>query len=230
MSTVARLVRWDLVTQLRHGFWVAAAFATLPWIGVLLAIDEAQSRALLPAIIFLDLSIIGPLFMAGVYFFEKREGSLRAITVSPVATWQWLTAKLVTLALCGVTVSVGLVLLELGLDAPWGAVLLATVLENLLFVLLGFILAAPTEAFGSFFLRFALFFGVAEIPALAFLGVEHPLYWLLPTQPTVVLLRGAFEGAPAGEMALAAAAQLAWIVAAFTLCLRLFERHVRGRR
>jgi fluoroquinolone transport system permease protein len=229
MSALAQLLRWDFTMQIRHGFWVAAVFVLLPWVAVILWISREQASFIIPALIFLDISIAGMLFMAGVYFFEKREGSLQALVVTPLKTWQWLTSKLITLTVMGTVMCIVLVAIKLGTHAPWGYVLVATLCINVLFVLIGFILAAPNERFTDFFLYYALVFGVLEIPCLAFFDISHPLFWILPSQPALALLRGAFGGMPPTQFAGILILQLAWVVFAFHLGLRLFHHNVAER-
>lgn len=230
MITLLKLLRWDFTLQFRHGFWLAALFVLLPWFVILLSISQEQARFILPALIFLDISICGPLFMAGVYFFEKREGSLQALVVTPVTAWQWLTSKLVTLTIMGITMSLVLVAVKRGLQAPWTYAFVAVVLVNLLFILTGFILAAPNDRFTDFFLYFALSFGIMEIPCLSFFGISHPLFWLLPTEPVLVLLRGAFDGISPAQFAGVAGVQLAWIAGAYIVSLWSFRRNIADRR
>lgn len=230
MKGLLQLLRWDFTSQFRHGFWVAALFALVPWVAVTLSIAVDQARFIIPALIFADISIAGMLFMGGVYFFEKREGSLRALAVTPLETWQWLTSKLIALTVIGTTMCVVLVALRMGIRASWGYVLVAIVCVNTLFILIGFILAAPNERFTEFFLYYALALGVLEIPLLALFDVSHVSFWILPSQPALVLLRGAFDGMPPARFAGILGFQLAWIVVAFSLCLRSFRRHVADRR
>lgn len=230
MSALARMLRWDFTMQLRHGFWVAAVFALLPWLAVLLSVSQSQATIILPALIFLDISIAGTLFMAGVYFFEKREGSLFALAVSPIETWQWLISKLVSLMVMGTAMCVALVVVKKGLDAPWGPLLVACVGVNVLFILFGFMLAAGSEQFTGFFVRWVPFFALMEVPCLSFFGISHPLFWLFPTQPALVLLRGAFEGMSLARFLLVLAVQLAWIALFYLLALRAFRRNVVDRR
>ena len=232
MRVLARLLRWDLAMQWRHGFWVAAVFVLVPWVAVTLSIARDQARFIIPAMIFADISIAGLLFMGGVYFFEKREGSLNAVAVTPLEAWQWLTSKLISLTVIGTVMSVVLVGLKMGIRAPWISLLVAIVCINALFTLLGFLLAAPHERFTDFFLYFALSLSVLEIPLLAFFDIAHPSFWVFPSQPALVLLRGAFDGMPPARFVGVLGLHLAWIAVAFGLCLRSFRRHVadRGRQ
>lgn len=232
MKGLLRVLRWDFTMQFRHGFWVAALFAVAPWVAVTLWIDVDQARFIIPAMIFADISIAGMLFMGGVYFFEKREGSLHALVVTPLETWQWLASKVISLTVIGTVMCVGLVVLRMGTRAPWASVLVAIVCINALFILIGFLLAAPNERFTEFFLYYALALSVLEIPLLTFFDVSHLLFWILPSQPALMLLRGAFDGMPPARFAGILGFQLAWIVLGFLLCVRSFRRHVadRGRR
>lgn len=230
MRGLLRILRWDFAMQLRHGFWVAAVFAIIPWVAVTLSIASDQARFIIPAMIFADISVAGMLFMGGVYFFEKREGSLQALVVTPLATWQWLTSKLIALTVIGTVMCVALVALRMGLRAPWGYVLVAIVGINALFILIGFILAAPNARFTEFFLYYALALSVLELPLLAFFDVSHLLFWILPSQPALVLLRGAFDGMPPARFVGVLGLEAVWIALAFWLCLRSFRRHVADRR
>ncbi|MCG8417483.1 MAG: ABC transporter permease [Proteobacteria bacterium] len=230
MSAFLQLLRWDFTMQLRHGLWVAAVFVLLPWVAVLLSVSQEQASFILPGLIFLDVSVAGMLFMAGVYFFEKREGSLHALVVTPIKTWQWLVSKLVSLTVMGMVMCVVLVVIKQGMHAPWGYLLVACLCINVLFILLGFVLAAPQDRFSNFFLYYALVFGVMEIPCLSFFDISHSLFWLLPTQPALVLLRGAFDGMAPAHFAGVVGIQLLWIALGYLLCLRLFHRNIADRR
>jgi fluoroquinolone transport system permease protein len=230
MNALLHLLRWDFTMQVRYGFWVAAVFVLAPWAAVALSVTQEQARVVIPALIFVDISIAGMLFMGGVYFFEKREGSLQALVVTPVETWQWLTSKLVALTVLGTVMCVVLVALKMGIRAPWGYVLIAIVGINALFTLIGFILAAPNERFTDFVLYFSLVFGVLGIPVLGFFGISHASFWILPSQPALVLLRGAFDGMPPTRFVGVLGLHVAWMVLAFYLCLSSFRRHVADRR
>ena len=111
MNRLSSAMRWDLVNQWRQGFYVAAAFVVALWVLVLLALPGTVVDLLLPFIVFFDLSIFGFYFMAGMLFLEKGDGVLEALVVSPMRSWEYLSAKSATLALLAVLVSVAIVLM-----------------------------------------------------------------------------------------------------------------------
>lgn len=229
MSRLLHLLRWDAVVQFRSGFWVAGFFATAPWAAVLYSLSQKQADFILPAMIFLDVSLIGTMFMAGVYFLEKNEGSLQALAVTPVRTWEWMLSKLISLTIIATVMSVALVLVKKGTSAPWGYALLAFVCVNVTFTLIGFIVAAPFSRFTNFIVVNSLFFAILNLPSLAFFDIHSSLYWLLPSQPALMMLRGAFTNMPLTEFAGYFAIQMVWIAAAFALCIHLFHRNVSQR-
>lgn len=230
MIGLTRLLWWDLVLQIRQGFWFAALFALLPGLGILLSISQTQADFILPAILFFDVSIAGTLFMAGVFFFEKRERSIYGLAVTPIQTWQWLASKLISLTLICMAMTLVLVVLKKGYAVSWGLLLIATVCGGVLFSLFGFILVVPFEKFLNFFTAFAPFFLVMELPGLIFFGIEHPLYWAIPTHSTLLLMRGAFGAVSMTTFWIALGVQLVWIAACFVGCLWAFHRYVVDRR
>jgi fluoroquinolone transport system permease protein len=230
MTSLLSLLRWDLMRQVRHGFWLAAVFVMVPSMAVILSVSHKLALQFLPAFIFFELSVTGTLFIAAMFFFEKREGSLFAVAVTPVPTWQWLASKLVSLTLLGTVMSLALVALKLGLNAPWGKVLLASVCVNALCTLAGFLCAVPFDKFNDFFVAFAFMFLVLELPGLAFFGIHTPFFWLIPTQPTMEMLRHTFTGISWARFSVLLLLQFVWIAAAFALSLRAFRRFVSERK
>lgn len=230
MSVFFHLLRLDVMLQIRSGFWIAAVFIMLPWLGVLWPLTQERANFVTPAMIFLDISLTGTMLMAGSYFFQRREGSLYALVISPMKTWHWIGSKVVSLTAICMVMCVILVALKSGLSASWGPILLACLCINVQFALLGFLLAVPFEKFTSFLVANSLVFGLLEVPALAFFNIETPLYWLWPSHPSLLLLRGAFQGAPVLHMLGYLAAQLAWTALFAWLSLRWFHRYISARQ
>ena len=103
------MLRWDVVMQVRYGFWVAGLGVTLMWVLVLRALSPDYLAIWLPCVLFFDVAVIGLMFIAGVLFFEKRQAAIDALVVTPVRTADWLTSKVVSLALLATVDVVALV-------------------------------------------------------------------------------------------------------------------------
>ena len=118
MKVLLQMLRWDVVMQMRYGFWIVAVLVVAPRIAGLLFVNDALARSLLPAAIFLDVSLTGVLFMAGVFFFEKREGTIFAMSVTPIHTFHWLASKVISLTAIVMGTCTALVLFSARFDLP----------------------------------------------------------------------------------------------------------------
>ena len=224
------LLRLDFLVQFRSGFWFAGLLVTLPWIIVLSFLTTEQASYVLPAIIFLDVAIIGSMFMAGVYFLEKSERSLMAIVVTPIKTWQWLASKVLCLAVLGTVASLALILVKSSSQVNWLYAITGCFSANVLFTLIGFAIVAPFERFTSFIVLYSFLFAILNLPSLVLFGLDSPLYWVLPSQPSLTMLRGTFDGMGLARFLICFCVQCVWIFVAFWFCLNQFRRFVSNRK
>ena len=82
--------------------------------------------------------IIGLMFISGVLFFEKRQGVIDALVVTPVRTADWLASKVLSLTVLATVVAVVLALLTTGPRADWLRLVPCFAIAATLFTLLGF--------------------------------------------------------------------------------------------
>jgi hypothetical protein len=90
-------------------------------------------------LIFGNLLINGFFFMAGLVLLEKGEGTLEAQVVTPLRTGEYLASKVITLTVLSLLESVLLVLLAVGLDINWLALLAGVALMTPLLALAGYL-------------------------------------------------------------------------------------------
>ncbi len=231
MRSVLTLLRWDVVMQFRYGFWLAGFGVTLMWVLVLRALSPEYLAIWLPCILYFDIGVIGLMFIAGVLFFEKRQGAIDALVVTPVRTADWLTSKVLSLTLLATVVAVVLVLLTAGLRVSWLRLAPAFALVAALFTLAGFRVAARFQSTSGFFAAFGIVGLPLGLPILGYFGIwEHPLMWVNPAYPTMVLIRQAFRPGSGLELAAASLLTVFWIAVAFRSGVRAFHRRVSWRR
>ena len=99
------------------------------------ATGDRLGRYVLPAVVFGNLVAVNFYFMAGLVLLEKWEGTLEAQVVTPLADWEYLVSKTVTLAALSLVeqfVIVGSAYgLGFGVGALIGGVALAAILYTL---------------------------------------------------------------------------------------------------
>ncbi len=224
-------LRMELRVQRRYGFVYAAAFSVLVWLALLRAVPATSLPALVPAIVFLDLALVGFYFIAGLVLFEKGEATLYALVVSPLRFWEYLSAKLASLTALALALSVALVAFSYGLHVNLGLVLLGTALMALIALLVGFIAVAPFSSFSSYLIPSQIYALVLYLPLIEYIGWWHsPLFYLLPTHGAMLLLHGAFVGVAAWQVAYALGYGALWIAGLSWLAQRMFNRSIVARQ
>ena len=225
------LLRWDVVMQVRYGFWVAGVGVTLMWALVLRTLTPEYLAIWLPIVLYFDIGVIGLMFVPGVLFFERRQGVIDALVVTPVRTADWLGSKVLSLTLLATVVAVALVLFTAGPRADWPRLIPCFALVAALYTLFGFHLAARFQSVSGFLAAFGLVGLPLALPILNYFEIgDHPLMWLNPAYPTMILIRQAFQPGSPPELAAALLLTVFWIAFAFASGVRAFHRQVSWRR
>ncbi|NJN81932.1 MAG: ABC transporter permease [Caldilineaceae bacterium] len=218
---------WDTRLQWRQGLYVAALFVIGLWVLVLTQLPPSTVELLLPFILFFDLSVFGFYFMAGLLFLEKGDGVLEALVVSPLRSWEYLVSKVATLTLLAVLVSIVVVVTLQGVRLNWFYLIAGVALNSWFLVLVGFILAAGYDSVTDFLIPSIVFVVPSQIPALDYFGIwQNWLVYLVPTQPAMLLLAGAFDGLATWQVLYAFGYGLAACLCATWWARRSFARFV----
>ncbi len=112
MTRLLVTAAWDARLQLRNGFYYATGIMVLFWIVLLRLLPEHVLRPLMPPLVLGNLIINTYYFVGGLVLLEKREGTLEAQVVTPLRTWEYLAAKVATLALLSLAENLLIVLMR----------------------------------------------------------------------------------------------------------------------
>lgn len=225
-------LRLEFRLQLRYGFYYAAVFSILMWEVIVLLLPESIRPVAMPYIIFGDSVIIGFFFIAGAVFFERGERTLFALLTTPVRFGHYLAAKLGTLATLSLVLAMFLVLTGHGTDIAPVNLVLGILLCTLLFLLAGLATAAPFPSLTDWTIPSTGVLAVLNIPLLTYSGLwEHPVFYILPTTGSLLLLGSGFgQVQPSGgEIAYAITYQALWIGLLVLVARKAFERYIVGK-
>jgi len=227
MKTLATIFRWDVTLQGRQGFYYAALVVTVLWCVVMLQLPQEGRRVLLPLIIFIDLSIFGFYFMAGLLYLEKGEGILEALVVTPLPRLTYLLSKVASLTLLAGLIVVAVVLVTYGLAINWLVLLSGVVLNSGILILIGFILAVRYRAISEFFIPSVIYLIPSQLPLLDYLGIWEgwPIY-LMPTQATMLLIQAVFVPIAPWQYVYAFSYLIVVAIVVMWWALRAFDRFV----
>ncbi|MCB0035044.1 MAG: hypothetical protein KDE51_13515, partial [Anaerolineales bacterium] len=99
MTRLIATVQWDVVRQFRSGFYYASAFFVLVWAAVFVPIPAGtfDLGLLLPALMLVNLSVVGFYYIGALVLLEKSQGSLSGVITTPLRQGEYLLAKMISL-------------------------------------------------------------------------------------------------------------------------------------
>lgn len=228
---ITGLAAHDVRLQYRSGFHAAYLFVCISYI-VLLRLIPLELRALLlPPVLLSEASVVGFFFAGALLHFERGDGVLHALGVTPAGTAAYLGARTVALTVLNVAV-VAAIVLGAGLFRNGGLLLYAAVLTAAFFTLLGTAVASRFAGIDRFVVLGGLVSAAFGLVVLPYFGVaESPLWRVLPTDAALRLLAAGLDTGytAAGDVVSATLVLLAWCAGAAWLAVRWLDTYAFGR-
>lgn len=230
MKTLIKLIFWDLKIQVRNGIVTVAVVIAAIYTGIFYLSGLRGNNEILVALIFSDPTFMGFIFTGVLVLFEKSSNTLQALVVTPVKIWQYFFAKAISLSLIALIICFAMVFAGHGFRLNYASFLAATFLSSVLFVFLGFIGVAKVKTFNQYIIVIPLFIAPLSLPYLNYFGLTDSWwFYILPTQGSFILFRGAFESISTGEVIYALLYLSFSIGISYFISKRLFMKHiVRG--
>jgi len=192
---------------------VGIALSLLMGGGLALALNTESLKTALPMLFLFALGGTSLLYVLGLVVFEKDEGTLFALLVSPLTTHEYFMSELISLT--------GLALLE-SLIIVGGVLLMGVMLT-----LMGFILIVRYNTLTDAFLPLLVAGLGLNLPALYFLDiVPNALILLVPSSAPTMLSWGAWHPLEAWEVAYGVGYSLLLIAGLYRWAMSAFYRHI----
>jgi len=172
MALVAAL-RWDVVLQARNGFYWASAFVVLIVGGLLLAVPQAaraNDAVWVPAILAVNLQITTFFFVAGLMLLERDEGTLTALSVSPLTPAGYFAMRTVSLTILAAVETIALILIAFHPGRSWLLLLTGTMALGVIYTGLGAAIATRCASINAFLLPASLVVTLLLLPLLVHVG------------------------------------------------------------
>ncbi len=221
MNRLAAALRWDFQLQWRFGFFAVGAIVTVVMIALLRPIMSEDLGFLIPAWALGNLAVTTFYFVACLVLFEKGEGTLEAIVVTPLRPGEYLASKALSLSVLATVETLLIVALVYPGELRWLPLAFGTFAMSLLYVLVGFWAVARYDSITEFLFPSVLYVALIQVPGIDSLGLlQSPLFYLFPSQGYLLLARAAVEPVATWQLVYAI------LILAFSLALffRLAER------
>lgn len=232
-------MRTDALLQARNQLYAISIGVSLLSAGALAWLsphDQLAGTVPLTLLAFAGGSTL--LYVVAMVLLERADGTLSAVVVSPLRSWEYLASKVATLTflafLEGALIAGGGILLLSRTGAVptpnLGLLALGLVALGVMHVLVGIVLVVRFERLLDALLPMSLIATALQLPAAFFVGaVESPALLAIPSAMPTMLIRGAFVPLEPWEWAYAIGGTVVVCVLLGGWALRAFERHVVGR-
>jgi len=171
--------------------------------------------------------MLGFFFIGAIVLLEKGQNILQSLFVTPLRLSEYIIAKVISLSILAMA-SALIIVTPIHLSIINFPVLLFGLwLSVIFFTLFGLIIAARSQNVNDYFAK-ALGLGlVASLPLAQYLHIfSTPLFYVLPTRATLILLEAAVKPTGLLHIIYAFICLLVWNSLAAFLAYRYFYRHV----
>lgn len=153
--------------------------------------DPAEAVAIVPLLVFVDVTMMSIILLGASLFFEKQDGSLKSVMVSPVSLVEVIIVKIMAAVL--ISVITGVILSTVAIIVHSAAInigllLLYAILGAVVHIMIGFALVIISKDFNALLINYIIYVMVFTLPALLFgVGVIPASYdWLLYISPSYI--------------------------------------------
>ena len=220
----ASTVILDLRMQMRYGFYYASVLTAVIMIVLLKQLPVKDMGFLIPVFLVGNLVLNTFYFVAGMVLFEKGEGTIQALSVTPLAIREYLASKVVTLTLLALVENFAIILLTYGPGFAMLPVLAGTIFMSAIYVLAGFAVVAKYSSISEYIMPSVIYVTALQVPLIDYLGViRSPVFYLFPAQAPLILMGG---HADAWHTAYGMGFSVIWIGVAYLLARRAFRKYI----
>lgn len=203
MNSFLTLLSGELQRMKKYNILTASILVDFLWIGVLYFVKLDDISSLIPILVYIDATAMSMVLVGATLFYEKQEGTIRTLLVSPISKAEYILAKtfanitsnIITLL---IIYGYGKIFKEINLSLLGliGAVILIAFFHSLV----GFLLTFNSKDFTEMLMGMMKYTFIFTIPVLleqvGFIKNEvvDKVLFLVPTKSASILLESSAGG------------------------------------
>lgn len=201
MTTLVRLIGFEFKLQVKYGLFMAGILMSIMWLVVLSFFPASMMSVAVPLVLLMDLATMGYMFVAAMIYFEKGQGSIHALMITPISIKEYVISKITAILIYTLAVSFvvvqGISILK-GISPNYVYLVLSLMMTATVHMLFGILFAAKFDSFTNFLFPTGLIFMFLMMPMLDFINIDalaflKPFYYLWPSHGLILLLRGIYS-------------------------------------
>jgi fluoroquinolone transport system permease protein len=190
----------DIRFQFKQGFYLVYVLITVMYLIILSFLPEDVLSVGLPLVVFSDPSVLGLFFIGGIIMFEKMQGILSVLVVSPLRTVEYILSKVISLAFVSVLAAFAITGFSQYSNVNWLLVFLSVVLTSGIFTLCGIMITAGCNTVNQYIIKTVPYMLLFVLPCFSLLGFPYSdLFTIIPSVAALRLMLGAYMGIPLYE-------------------------------
>lgn len=195
MKQLTHLLRWDFVQLHRHQMISISLLVGAVYLGIFYLLRSlGDLDNLLIVMVFNDPVLMSYLFAGVLLLYERDQRTRDALAVTPMSGAAYLWSRALVLSVVATFVALLMVWVGYGFVFNYLHFLVGCFGSSLLFTWLGCIVSGYSNGFNAYLIRSVGFFIPAALPLLWLFDVwDHPLLYLIPSFPGVLLLKASFQ-------------------------------------
>ncbi len=236
MTRLLATIKTDVAVQWRNKLYaIGIAVGVIVAVGLSQLASPSQLVFVVPALMIIVIGGSTLMYVAGMIIFERDEGTLNAVIVSPLRTSEYLWSKIISLTTLSTLESIvmvgGAMLVMNWFDKlvwpNFPMLMIGIIAIGVIYTLIGIVMIVRYDKITDFLIPMAIVAIVLQLPFLHFLGViVHPMFLIIPTSAPTVLIQGAFVELAAWEWIYAIGYSTILTALLTNWSYRAFERHI----
>lgn len=208
MNNLIVLFRGELERMKKYHVLGASFVVSLIWIGVLYFTEINEVSRIFPLLLYLDATSMSMLMIGVTMFFEKQEGTIKTLLVSPISKAEYIIAKAFANIVSNILTLIILYLYARffkEIDLNIIGLFLAVIIVAFFHSLIGFILTYYSKDFTDLLMGMMKYVFVLMVPVLleqvGLISNEiiQNILYAIPTKASMLLLQSSAGGVEAWE-------------------------------
>lgn len=217
-------VIWGEVRLLwRHGLIAVAGLVYGLYGWIIPQVPIAQQGLIGALLVFSDPAMLGFLFIGTIILLDRQTGRLKALQITPGGLKAYLGRKTLALTLLALAGAILMVSKVDGYPENPGVFLLGFMYATLFFLALGIAGTTWVSSLNAYLMLIPIGFLPLLIPLLGYVGIHHPLLYLLPTHAMLLLLHPDAGIMEWGKLTYALLYPLPWLWGAWHWAINRFQ-------
>jgi len=203
---------------------------------ILRAVPGAYKITASQLLLFIEPALLGFTFVGALILFEKKDGVLGALAVSPAEFRNYYWAKTLLMAFLSLVAAVVMIAIGVGISSRYFYMLWGVLLTSIVYTLIGVGLVAKHKSLDDYFITLV---GVLIISILPFLGfhniieneIINKILYIIPSYSSIYLLRAGFVSVAMEKIVFSSAYLMLWIPISYYFAkIRFYKYAVEGSK